>query len=97
MSLIERVKAKGRRKSGLDGGDPGVMTVEILSGIETMLRRCWAGERFRACRLLRPCPRHEHRAIIATCISLGMPVARSVRFTRTTARKCLTGVYLEAI
>jgi len=83
MSLIDRIKAKGPKKIlALDGGGiRGIMTVEILSGIETMLRKALGrGEEFMLADYFDYVAGTSTGAIIATCISLGMPVAKIREF-----------------
>jgi hypothetical protein len=79
MSLIDRIKAKGPKKIlALDGGGiRGMMTVEILSGIETMLRKALGrGNDFVLADYFDLVAGTSTGAIIATCVSLGMPVAK---------------------
>ena len=77
MSLIDRIKAKGPKKIlGLDGGGiRGMITIEILSGIEEMLRRALGrDEKFVLADYFDFVAGTSTGAIIATCISLGMKV-----------------------
>jgi len=79
MSLIERIQATGPKKIlALDGGGiRGIMTVEILAGIETMLRKALGrGEKFVLADFFDYVAGTSTGAIIAACISLGMPVAK---------------------
>ena len=77
MSLIDRIKAKGSKKIlGLDGGGiRGMITIEILSGIEEMLRKALGrDEKFVLADYFDFVAGTSTGAIIATCISLGMKV-----------------------
>ena len=79
MSLTERIRATGPKKIlALDGGGiRGIMTVEILAGIETMLRKALGrGEKFVLADFFDYVAGTSTGAIIAACISLGMPVAK---------------------
>jgi len=79
MSLIDRIKARGPKKIlALDGGGiRGMMTVEVLSGIETMLRKALGrGKDFVLADYFDLIAGTSTGAIIATCVSLGMPVAQ---------------------
>ena len=79
MSLTERIRATGPKKIlALDGeGIRGIMTVEILAGIETMLRKALGrGEKFVLADFFDYVAGTSTGAIIAACISLGMPVAK---------------------
>jgi uncharacterized protein len=79
MSYVERIRAKGPKKIlALDGGGiRGMMTVEILGGMESMLRKALGrGEDFVLADYFDYVAGTSTGAIIATCISLGMPVAR---------------------
>jgi patatin-like phospholipase/acyl hydrolase len=77
MSLIDRIKAKGSKKIlGLDGGGiRGMITIEILSGIEEMLRKALGrDEKFVLADYFDFVAGTSTGAIIAACISLGMKV-----------------------
>ena len=77
MSYIERIKAPGPKKIlALDGGGiRGMMTVEILAGIEEMLRKALnRGEDFVLGDFFDYVAGTSTGAIIATCISYGMSV-----------------------
>ena len=79
MSYVDRIKAPGPKKIlALDGGGiRGMMTVEILSGIEEMLRKALGrGDDFVLADFFDYIAGTSTGAIIATCISLGMPVAQ---------------------
>ena len=79
MSYIERIQAPGPKKIlALDGGGiRGMMTVEILSGIEEMLRKALGrGDDFVLADFFDYVAGTSTGAIIATCISLGMPMAQ---------------------
>lgn len=83
MSLIDRIKAKGPKKIlALDGGGiRGMMTVEVLSAIETMLRKALGrGKDFVLADYFDLIAGTSTGAIIATCISLGKPVAEIREF-----------------
>ena len=79
MSYVERIQAPGPKKIlALDGGGiRGMMTVEILSGIEEMLRKALGrGEDFVLADFFDYVAGTSTGAIIATCISLGMSVTQ---------------------
>ena len=79
MSYRDRVKAPGPKKIlALDGGGiRGMMTVEILAGIEEMLRKALGrGDDFVLADYFDYVAGTSTGAIIATCVSLGMPVAK---------------------
>jgi uncharacterized protein len=83
MSLVDRIKAKGPKKIlALDGGGiRGMMTVEILSGIEAMLRKALGrGKDFVLADYFDLVAGTSTGAIIATCLSIGMPVAEIREF-----------------
>ena len=83
MSLIDRIKARGPKKIlALDGGGiRGMMTVEVLSGIEVLLRKgLGRAEDFVLADYFDLVAGTSTGAIIATCISLGMPVAKIREF-----------------
>ena len=79
MAYIQKIKAPGPKKIlALDGGGiRGMMTVEILAGIEEMLRKALGrGDDFVLSDYFDYVAGTSTGAIIATCISLGMSVAK---------------------
>ena len=82
MSYRDRIKVGGPKKIlALDGGGiRGMMTVEILAGIEEMLRNALGREDFVLADYFDYVAGTSTGAIIATCISLGMPVAKIREF-----------------
>ena len=97
MSLIDRIKAKGPKKIlALDGGGiRGMMTVEILSGIETMLRKVLGrGEDFVLADYFDLVAGTSTGAIIATCISLGMPVAKVRAFYKDNGKEMFDKAFI---
>ena len=82
MSYRDRIKADGPKKIlALDGGGiRGMITVEILAGIEEMLRNALGREDFVLADYFDYVAGTSTGAIIATCISLGMPVAKIREF-----------------
>jgi uncharacterized protein len=79
MSYVERIQAPGPKKIlALDGGGiRGIMTVEILAGIEEMLRKALRrGKTFVLADFFDYVAGTSTGAIIATCISLGMSAAQ---------------------
>ena len=85
MSYVDRIKAPGPKKIlALDGGGiRGMMTVEILAGIEEMLRKALGrGDDFVLADFFDYVAGTSTGAIIATCISLGMPVDQDPRLLR---------------
>src|SRR5512137_1338662 len=77
MSYRDRINADGPKKIlALDGGGiRGMITVEILDGIEEMLRNDLGREDFVLADYFDFVAGTSTGAIIATCISLGMRVA----------------------
>ena len=82
MSYRNRINADGPKKIlALDGGGiRGMITVEILAGIEEMLRNALGREDFVLADYFDYVAGTSTGAIIATCISLGMPVAKIREF-----------------
>ncbi len=82
MSYRDRINADGPKKIlALDGGGiRGMITVEILAGIEEMLRNALGREDFVLADYFDYVAGTSTGAIIATCISLGMPVAKIREF-----------------
>lgn len=79
MSYIEKIKTPGRKKIlALDGGGiRGMMTVEILAGIEEMLRKALGrGGDYVLGDFFDYVAGTSSGAIIAICISFGMSVAQ---------------------
>ena len=77
MSLAERIKPDGRKKIlALDGGGiRGILSVEILARIETLLRQqLGGGADFVLADYFDYIAGTSTGAIIATCLSWGMPV-----------------------
>lgn len=82
MSYRDRINADGPKKIlALDGGGiRGMITVEILAGIEELLRNALGREDFVLADYFDYVAGTSTGAIIATCISLGMPVAKIREF-----------------
>lgn len=83
MSLQERIKSPGRKKIlALDGGGiRGMITVEILAAIESLLRReSGVGDAFVLADYFDFVAGTSTGAIIATCISIGMSMDEIRRF-----------------
>ena len=82
MSYRDRINADGPKKIlALDGGGiRGMITVEILAGIEEMLRNALGREDFVLADYFDYVAGTSTGAIIATCVSLGMPVAKIREF-----------------
>ena len=97
MSYIERIKAPGPKKIlALDGGGiRGMMTVEILAGIEEMLRKALnRGEDFVLGDFFDYVAGTSTGAIIATCISSGMSVAQIREFYISNGREMFDKAFL---
>lgn len=97
MSYVEKIQAPGPKKIlALDGGGiRGMMTVEILCGIEGMLRKALGrGEDFVLADFFDYVAGTSTGAIIATCISLGMPAARIRDFYVTNGREMFDKAFL---
>lgn len=76
--LEHKINREGKKKLlTLDGGGiRGIMTVEILAGLESMLReKLGAGDEFRLSHYFDYVGGTSTGAIIATCVSLGMRVS----------------------
>ncbi len=84
MSLAEKINPKNGPKKllALDGGGiRGMMTVEVLAKIETLLRQeLGRGKNFRLCEYFDYVAGTSTGAIIATCISYGMSVNEIRKF-----------------
>ncbi len=84
MSLAEKIDPKNGQKKllALDGGGiRGMMTVEVLAKIETLLREeLGGGKNFRLCEYFDYVSGTSTGAIIATCLSIGMSVAEIRKF-----------------
>jgi patatin-like phospholipase/acyl hydrolase len=83
MSLADRIRSPGPKKIlALDGGGiRGLMTVEVLAAIETMLRQeLGRGADFVLADYFDFVAGTSTGAVIATCISIGMPVERIRNF-----------------
>lgn len=83
MPIADRIRSAGPKKIlALDGGGIlGLMTVEVLAGIESMLRReLGRGADFVLADYFDLVAGTSTGAVIATCISIGMPIDRVRRF-----------------
>ena len=89
--LIARMQAPGPKKIlALDGGGiRGMITVEVLAEIETLLRqKLGRGDDFVLADYFDFVSGTSTGAIIAACISIGMKFRISARFISTVARRC---------
>lgn len=90
MTLADRIRKPGRKKIlALDGGGiRGMMSVEILAGIEDMLRHeLKAGAEFVLADYFDFVAGTSTGAIIAACIAYGMSVARIREFYEQSGRE----------
>jgi uncharacterized protein len=96
MSYVERIRATGPKKIlALDGGGiRGMMTVEILSGIEEMLRKALGRDKFVLADFFDYVAGTSTGAIIATCIALGMPVAEIRKFYLDSGKEMFDKAFL---
>ena len=97
MSYVERIQAPGPKKIlALDGGGiRGMMTVEILAGIEEMLRKALnRGEDFVLADFFDYVAGTSTGAIIATCISCGMSVAQIREFYISSGREMFDKAFI---
>jgi hypothetical protein len=97
MSYVERIKAPGPKKIlALDGGGiRGMMTVEFLAGMEEMLRKALGrGDDFVLSDYFDYVAGTSTGAIIATCISLGMPVAKIRDFYINSGREMFDKAFI---
>ena len=97
MSYIERIKAPGPKKIlALDGGGiRGMMTVEILAGIEEMLRKALnRGSDFVLADFFDYVAGTSTGAIIATCISCGMSVTEIREFYKSNGKEMFDKAFI---
>jgi hypothetical protein len=97
MSYVERIKAPGPKKIlALDGGGiRGMMTVEILAGIEEMLRKALnRGDDFVLADFFDYVAGTSTGAIIATCISYGMSVAEIRKFYESNGKEMFDKAFI---
>jgi uncharacterized protein len=82
MTLEERIKSGGPKKIlALDGGGiRGMMTVEVLAGIEKILRDSLGNDKLVLAEWFDFISGTSTGAIIATCLSLGMPTDEIRKF-----------------
>lgn len=88
MTLTERIAAPGpKRILSLDGGGiRGVLSLQILRRIETLLRTATGNPQLRLCDWFDFIGGTSTGAIIAACLSLGMEAGEIDDFYRTCAR-----------
>jgi patatin-like phospholipase/acyl hydrolase len=96
MSLEERIKAPGQKKIlALDGGGiRGMMTVEILAGIENILRTSLKNKKLVLADWFDFIAGTSTGAIIATCISLGMSTDEIRKFYLASGTKMFDKAFL---
>ena len=96
MSYVERIQAPGPKKIlALDGGGiRGMMTVEILAGIEEMLRKALGRDKLVLADFFDYVAGTSTGAIIATCISLGMTVAEISKFYSNSGKEMFDKAFI---
>jgi patatin-like phospholipase/acyl hydrolase len=90
MTLKDRIRSTGKKKIlSLDGGGiRGLMTVEVLGTMETLLRSALGrGDNFVLADYFDLVAGTSTGAVIATCVSMGMPVDRIRRFYLDSGRE----------